>query len=73
MYGSVAGTSVNIGAAIAVGIIAGSISAFFFEKVYPKVNGNSIMDSLGMGVIWPVAFLGTFVIAPIVLKTYYNY
>lgn len=73
MYGSVAGTSINIGAAIAVGLIAGSLSAFFYEKVYPKVNGDSIKDALGMGIIWVVAFLGTFVVAPIVLRTYYNY
>lgn len=73
MYGSVAGTSINIGAAIAVGIIAGSLSAFFYQKVYPKMNGESIRDSLGLAIVWVVAFLGTFVIAPIVLKTYYNY
>lgn len=30
MYGSVAGTCTNIGAAIAVGLAAGLISAFFF-------------------------------------------
>ena len=30
MYGSVAGTSINIGAAIAVGLVAGFISALFF-------------------------------------------
>lgn len=72
MYGPVAGTSVNIGAAIAVGVISGAISAFFYEKVYPKVNGNTIRDALGMGVIWAVAFLGTFVVAPVVLRAYYE-
>lgn len=30
MYGSVAGTCINIGASIAVGLIAGLISAVFF-------------------------------------------
>lgn len=72
MYGSVAGTSVNIGAAIAVGIIAGSISAFFYEKAYPKLNGNTVRDALGMGIVWVVALLGTFVVAPIVLIAYYE-
>lgn len=30
MYGSVAGTSINIGAAIAVGLLAGFFSALFY-------------------------------------------
>jgi ammonia channel protein AmtB len=38
LYGPVAGTSVNIGAAIALGIAAGFISALFFKKLYPRLN-----------------------------------
>nr|BAK01027.1 predicted protein [Hordeum vulgare subsp. vulgare] len=73
VYGSVAGTSINIGAAIAVGLAAGALSAVYFEKVYPNINGEKIRDTFGLGSIWIVAFLGTFLIAPTVLKTYYNY
>jgi hypothetical protein len=73
MYGPVAGTSTNIGAAIAVGLIAGLVSAFFYEKIYPKLNGSLIRDPFGLVNIWIVAFLGTFVVAPIVLSTYQYY
>jgi hypothetical protein len=73
MYGPVAGTCINIGAAIAVGLLAGAISAFFFEKIYPKLNASNITDSFGLGVVWIAAFLGTFIVTPTVLKTYYNY
>jgi hypothetical protein len=72
MWGSVAGTSKNIGAAIAVGLIAGLISALFYEKLYPSLNNNKITDSFGIVNIWIVAFLGTFVVSPLVLRTYYN-
>lgn len=73
IYGPVAGTCINIGAAIACGLIAGSISAFFFEKIFPSLNGNTIKDSFGLVGVLIVSFLGTFVISPTVLKTYYNY
>jgi hypothetical protein len=73
IYGPVAGTCVNIGAAIACGLIAGFVSAFFFEKIFPSVNGNTIKDSFGLIGVLLVSFLGTFVISPTVLKTYYNY
>lgn len=38
IYGPVAGTCINIGAAIASGLFAGIFSALFFEKIYSKVN-----------------------------------
>jgi hypothetical protein len=73
MYGAVAGTSINMGAAIAVGLVAGATSAFFYEKIYPRLNGRVIQDTFGMGSIWIAAFIGTFLVAPTVLKAYYNY
>lgn len=73
MYGSVAGISINIGAAIAVGLCAGIISALFFEKIYPAFNKSQIRDSFGGLSILFISFLGTFLIAPTVVKTYYNY
>lgn len=73
MYGSVAGTCINIGAAIAVGLFAGFLSALFFEKIYPTLNRNHVTDTFGITFILIVSFLGTFFIAPTVIKTYYNY
>jgi hypothetical protein len=73
MYGSIAGTCVNIGAAIASGLFSGFLSALFFEVIYPKLNSSRIRDSFGLFGILAISFLGTFFIAPIVLKTYYNY
>lgn len=73
IYGPVAGTCINIGAAIACGLLAGFISALFFEKVFPAINANTVKDSFGMFGILLVSFIGTFFISPIVIKTYYNY
>lgn len=73
LYGPVAGTCINIGAAIACGVLAGALSALYFEKLYPRINGNGVRDSLGGLGLLIVAFVGTFFIAPIVVKTYYNY
>lgn len=73
IYGPVAGTCTNIGAAIATGIIAGLFSALFFHKVYSKINENGYRDSFGIVLIFLISFFGTFVISPIVIKTYYNY
>jgi hypothetical protein len=73
IYGPVAGTCINIGAAIACGIFAGFLSALFFEKIFPSINGRTVKDSFGVMGILIVSFIGTFFISPIVLKTYYNY
>lgn len=73
MYGSIAGTCINIGAAIAVGLISGFFSALYYEKLYVKVNASNIRDSFGYLNFLVVSFIGTFVITPIVLKIYYNY
>jgi hypothetical protein len=73
MYGSVAGTCINISAAISVGIFSGLISALFYSKIYVKINKDHIYDSMGGLLMFGVSLLGTFFIAPIVLKTYWNY
>jgi hypothetical protein len=72
MYGPVSGTCINIGAAIAVGLFAGFMSALFYEKIYPSLNGNFNRDRFGLFNILLISFLGTFFIAPIVLIAYAN-
>ena len=73
MFGPVAGTCSNIGAAIACGLFAGFLSAGFYHKIFPKLNKNGICDAFGLNLILIVSFMGTFVISPIVIRTYYNY
>ncbi len=72
MYGSVAGTCTNIGAAIACGLFSGFLAALFYNKLYPVLNNNGVKDSFGMVLIVIVSFLSTFFIAPIVIAAYYN-
>ena len=73
IYGAVAGTCINIGASIAVGILAGFVSALYFTKIYRKLNEKHVYDTMGLFSTLVISFLGTFFVAPIVLKTYYNY
>jgi hypothetical protein len=73
MFGPVAGTCTNIGAAIACGLFAGFLSAGFYSKIFPKLNKNGVCDGFGLTLILIVSFLATFVISPIVIRTYYNY
>jgi hypothetical protein len=68
----VAGTCVNIGAAIASGLFAGLISAVAYRKIYKKINEKSLFDSYGALNTLFISFFGTFVIAPIILIAYYN-
>lgn len=70
MYGPIAGTCQNIGASIAVGLFAGIISAFFFEKIQPKLNKRGIRDTLGGVLVLAVSLIGPFVVAPIVMIAY---
>lgn len=72
IYGPVAGTCINIGAAIASGIFAGFFSTFFYKKIYPKLNASGVRDTFGLFSIWIISFIATFLIAPIVIKAYYN-
>ena len=72
IYGPIAGTCENIGASIAVGLFAGIISAFFFEKLYPRINKRGIRDSFGGLLVLTISLIGSFVIAPIVMISYKN-
>jgi len=73
LYGPVAGTCINIGASIAIGLLAGFLSSLFYRKVFKSINLNGIRDSFGLIGIFIISFIATFFISPIVLKTYYNY
>jgi uncharacterized membrane protein YdjX (TVP38/TMEM64 family) len=72
IYGPVAGTCTNIGAAIATGLFAGIFSSFFFQKIYPKLNQGGIKDTFGLTSVWIISLLATFVISPAVVAAYYN-
>jgi ammonia channel protein AmtB len=72
IYGPIAGTCENIGAAIAVGLFSGIISAFFFEKLYPKINKRGIRDSLGGLLVLAISLIGSLIVAPIILIAYKN-
>jgi len=73
MYGPIAGTCTNIGAAIAIGLFSGFLSALFYKKIYKKTNQNGVRDSLGLIGIGVISLMATFFIAPIVIKTYSNF
>lgn len=73
LYGPVAGTCVNIGAAIAIGLTAGFLSCVFYKKIYAKLNQEGVRDSFGIILVFLISFLATFMFSPIVIKTYYNY
>lgn len=73
LYGSIANVNGNIGAAIAIGTLAGIISALWYRFVFPSINGlNTIRDSMGMFGLGIISFLGTFFVAPIVIIALYN-
>lgn len=67
MYGCVAGTCTNIGAAIACGLFAGFISALTSSRVainsWTSLGGVSLVTSAGLASIF---------IAPIVIIAFYN-
>ena len=72
MSGAIAGTLDNIGAMMAIGTFAGTVSALFFSFVYPKMNRNSVIDTYGVFYIFIVSLLGTMMVAPLVLRGMYN-
>jgi hypothetical protein len=45
----------------------------YFERVLPKLNRGWVRDGLGLLGILLVSLLGTLLIAPTVIKAYYNY
>jgi hypothetical protein len=67
LAGPIAGTLDNIGAFMAMGTIAGIISAVYFGTIHPKLNATGIRDTYGALYIAIISFLGTFFIAPLVL------
>jgi hypothetical protein len=67
LAGPIAGTLTNIGAFMAIGTIAGIISALYFGKIHPKLNKINVKDTYGALYIAIVSFLGTVFVAPLVL------
>jgi len=72
-FGSVAYLCTNIGAALACGGFSGLHSAFFYHKVYTKINRQRIFDSLGVTLIAVTSIIATLGIAPLVIYAYYYY
>lgn len=73
MMGSIAPIQHIIGISIAIGVVAGVISGIYYSKVERWINNEYIYDSLGLfGPFLLSAFLGSFVVTPIVLA-YYSY
>lgn len=67
MAGPVAGTLDNIGAFMAMGTVAGLISSIYFTYIHPKINNTRVHDVYGALYIAIISFLGTFMVAPLVL------
>ena len=66
MCGPIAGTMDNIGSFMAIGMVAGIISAIYFGKVNSSINKSSVFDTYGIIYILIVSFLGTFFVSPLV-------
>lgn len=71
VFGPIAGTAVNIGAAITCGIISGIFVSIYRWKIYNTVNSERVNDSYGAMAVFIVSLVSTFGIAPIILITYY--
>ena len=68
MFGSVAGTATSIASATAVGLAAGLFSALFYTHYLAYMNREKIFfDTFGGFGYLVFAFIGGFVIAPIIL------
>jgi len=72
MYGSIAGTCINLGTALTIGLFSGLFSAFYYYKIEAYINKTYLYDTLGGLIVLFVSFIGTFAIAPIVMKAYYD-
>lgn len=73
MSGAGAGFIENIGACLAIGFIAGFITAVVINTFVEYANHKDIVDSSGF--IFPTlitSFLGTFTVFPIVILVHYN-
>lgn len=74
IYGPIAGTCTNLGAATTLGLFSGFLCVIYFHLIFPRVNKDRIYDSMGLfGFGLLTAFIGTFFMAPIILIAYYNY
>lgn len=71
VFGPIAGTAVNIGAAITCGIISGIIVSIYRWKIHRRVNDDRVDDCYGAFGVFIVSLVSTFGIAPIILITYY--
>ena len=72
MFGSIAQVCNNIGAAMATGSFAGLFSAFFYHKIYTKINRRRVFDTLGITLIALVSLIATLGVAPLVIFSYYT-
>jgi hypothetical protein len=71
MFGSIAHVCRNIGAALATGCFSGLFSAFFYHKLYAKINRRRVFDSLGIILVAIASLIATLGIAPLVIYTYF--
>ena len=71
VFGPIAGTAVNIGAAITCGIISGIFVSIYRWKIHRRVNEERVNDCYGAMGVFIVSLISTFGIAPIILIAYY--
>lgn len=71
MFGPIAGTAVNIGAAITCGIISGIIVSIYCFQIHRRINSRRVNDCYGATGVFIVSLVSTFGISPIILITYY--
>lgn len=56
-----------------IGTISGFVSGIYMRALHVKINKNNVKDVLGLfGPFFWSAFLGSFVVTPAVVATYYN-
>lgn len=71
VFGPIAGTAVNIGAAITCGIISGIFLSVYRWKIHKMVNNGRVNDCYGALGVFIVSLVSTFGISPIILIGYY--
>lgn len=65
--GPVAGTLDNIGAYMAMGTFSGIISSLYFAYLHPRLIRSRVSDVYGALFVFIIAFLGTFMVYPLVI------
>ena len=73
LFGSIDQVCNNIVAALATGCFAGLFFAFFYNKIYTKINRRRLFDSLGVILIDLASLIATIGIDPLVIYSYYTY